>query len=79
LPAFVALKCLPEHLAQDRQAWNASSAKRAPSALDHRNISTNDEIGEHDGQPFIALQLLEGQALREGIGVGGFIPPSRSL
>ena len=72
LDRIVAIKVLPENVAADLELKQRFEYEaRVVASLSHPNICTLFDVGEHEGRPFIAMELLEGQVLSERISSQG--------
>ncbi len=75
----VAIKVLPATFASDPERLKRFETEaRSVSALNHPNILTVHDLGNHDGSPFLVMELLEGETLRERMG-GKPMPPRKAV
>jgi serine/threonine protein kinase len=76
----VAMKFVSQELADDHQAFQRlRSEARAASALNHPHICTIYDIGEDNGRPFIVMELMRGQTLRQRLSAVGRLSPHQVL
>src|SRR5262245_29258783 len=72
----VAIKILPSAISHDPdRVWRFEREARAVASLNHPNICTIHDIGEHDGHRYLVMELLEGQALNDRLASGAIPMP----
>jgi eukaryotic-like serine/threonine-protein kinase len=76
----VAIKILPAELTRDGDRLKRFEQEaRAAGSLNHPNLITIFDSGTHEGMPYIAMELLEGETLRDKLGDGGRIAPRKAI